>query len=66
MGLTQEARWKQASDKEIVSLKKHGVFELVQRYGMKVCSPAYTPGVGPELSLNQPEEKLLDEVEKRR
>ena len=25
------------------------------------CNPAYTPGVGPELSLDQPEENLLNE-----
>ena len=31
--------------------------DVVQRYGMEGCNPAYTPGVGPELSLNQPEEK---------
>ena len=66
MGPPQQARWKEASDKEIVGLEKHGVFEVVQRYGMKGCNTAYTPGVGPELSLNQPEERLLDKVEKRR
>ena len=26
--------------------------DVVQRYGMKGCNPAYTPGVGPELSMN--------------
>ena len=40
--------------------------DVVQRYGMKGCNPVYTPGVGPELSLSQPEEKLLNEEEKRR
>ena len=34
--------------------------DVVERFGMKGCNPAYTPGVEPELSLNQPEEKLLD------
>ena len=33
---------------------------------MKGCNPAYTPGVGPKLSLNHPEEKLLDEDDKKR
>ena len=34
---------------------------------MKQKKPAYTPGVGPELSLNQQEEeKLLNEEEKQR
>ena len=40
--------------------------DIVQRYGMRGCNPAYTPGVGPELSLDQPEENLLDEESKRR
>ena len=128
--LLQAACWKTASDKEIASLEKHGVFKLipiisvpvghkvvgtrwmlkfkadstykgrlvvqgfwwilgmnvtpvhekgaitisqkdytddvVQRLGKERCNPAYTPGVVPELSLNQPEEKVLNEVEKRR
>ena len=29
MSLPQTIRWKAAADKEIVSLKKHGVYELV-------------------------------------
>ena len=32
---------------------------------MKGCNPTYTPGVGPGLSLNQPEEKRPNEEEKR-
>ena len=32
---------------------------------MKGCNHAYNPGVGLELSLNQPEERFLNEVEKR-
>ena len=40
--------------------------DVVQRYGMEGCNPAYTPRVGPELSLNQPGEKLLDGEEKWR
>ena len=40
--------------------------DVVQRYGMKGCNPAYTSGVGPELSLIQPKDKLLNEEEKRR
>ena len=34
---------------------------IVQRYGMRGCNPAYTPEVGPELSLDQPEKNLLNE-----
>ena len=37
---------------------------MVQSYDSEGCSPAYNPGVGLELPLNQPEE-TLDEVEKR-
>ena len=32
---------------------------------MKGCIPAFTPGAGPELSLNQPEKNLPDEEGKR-
>ena len=46
--------------------QKNYTEDVVQRYGVKDCNPAYTPGVGPELSLNQPEEKLLNEEEKWR
>ena len=40
--------------------------DVVQRYGMWGCNPAYTPGMGTELSLDQPEENLLNEEGKRR
>ena len=33
---------------------------------MRGCNPAYIPGVGPKLSLDQPEENLLNEEGKRR
>ena len=33
---------------------------------VKGCNPAYTPKVGLELSLNQPEEVLLNKEDKRR
>ena len=46
--------------------QKDYVKDVVQRYGMKGCNPTYTPGVGLELSLSQPEEKLLNEKENRR
>ena len=39
---------------------------IVERFGIKDCNPAFTPGVGPDLSLNQPEKNLLDEEGKRR
>ena len=40
--------------------------DIVQRYGMRGCTTAYAPGVGPELFLDQPEENLLNEEGKRR
>ena len=40
--------------------------DIVQRYGMRGCNPTYTPGVGPELFLDQPEENLSNEEGKRR
>ena len=33
---------------------------LLERYGMASCNSTYTPGVGNELSLDQPEERLLN------
>ena len=38
---------------------------IVQRYGKRGCNPAYTPGVRPELSVDQPEENLLNEDKRR-
>ena len=32
---------------------------LLERYGMASCNSTYAPGVGKELSLDQPEERLL-------
>ena len=52
-------------EKEATISEKDYTEGIVQRYGMEGCNPAYTPGVGPKLSLNQPEENLLNE-EKRR
>ena len=40
--------------------------DVVQRYGIEGCNRADTSGIGPELSLNQPEETLLNEEKKRR
>ena len=40
--------------------------DIVQSYGMRGCNPAYTPGVGPELSPDQPEENLVNGEGERR
>ena len=29
--------------------------DIIERFGMKGCNPAFTPGAGRELSLNHPE-----------
>ena len=40
--------------------------DIIERFGMKGCNPAFIPGAGPELSLDQPGNNLLDEEGKRR
>ena len=48
--------------KEVITISQKDYTEdVVQRYGIEGSNPAYTPGIGPELSLNQPEKKLLNE-----
>ena len=39
---------------------------LLERFGMASCNSTYTPHVGKELSLNQPEERILNAEEKHR
>ena len=51
---------------DIIISQKNYTEDVVQRYGMEDCNPAYTLGIGPGLSMNQPEEKLLTMEEKRR
>ena len=46
--------------------KRDSMEDVIERFGIYDCKPMYTPGVGPELSLNQPEETLLDEEDKKR
>ena len=46
--------------------QKHYTEDIIQRYGMRGYNSAYTPGMGPELSLVQTEENLLNEEGKRR
>ena len=41
------------------------VKSLLERYGMGNCNPAHTPGVGKELSLDQPEQNLLNKDKRR-
>ena len=39
---------------------------ILERFGMSECKPVNTPGYGPELFNQQPDEALLDEEEKKR
>ena len=39
---------------------------ILKRYGMTNCSVALTPGVGQEISLDQPEDRLMNEQGKQR
>ena len=49
-------------EKEAMTISQKDYTEdVVQRYGMEGCNPAYTSGVELELSLNQSEKKLLNE-----
>ena len=40
--------------------------DILERYGTTNCIVASTPGVGPEISLDQPADRLLDEQGKQR
>ena len=33
---------------------------ILERYGMLECNAVYAPGSGPDISTEQPEEKILD------
>ena len=39
---------------------------LLERYGMWNCNLKYTPGVGSDLFLDQPDEKLLNKEDTQR
>ena len=39
--------------------------DILERYGMTNCNVAFTPGVEPEISLDQPADRLLDEQGKQ-
>ena len=56
-------------EKEMITINQRDykyTEDVIERFGIKGCNPAYTYGVELELSLNQPEEKLLDEKDKKR
>ena len=57
---------REREERTITINQKDYTEDTVERYGMRGCNPAYTPGVGPELSLDQLEENLLKEEGKRR
>ena len=41
--------------------QKNYTEDILERYGMTNCNVAFTPGDGPEISLDQPADRLLDE-----
>ena len=49
-----------------ITIDQKGYTDILERYGMTNCNVAFTPGVGPETSLNQPADRLLDEQGKQR
>ena len=62
-----QTRTDSLSKKRAITISQKDYTEAaIERYHMEGCNSAYTPGVGPELSLNQLEEKLLDEEGTRR
>lgn len=50
----------------ITIIQKYYMEHAVDRFGINDCNPAFTPGVGPEQLLNQPEKNPQDEKGKRR
>ena len=48
---------------DITIIQTNYTGDVVQRYGLEGCNPAYTPNVGSRIPLNQSENTLLDEEE---
>ena len=46
--------------------QKNHTEDILERYGMTNCNVAFTPSVEPEISLDQPADRLLDEQGKQR
>ena len=46
--------------------QKDDTEDYLERYGMTNCNVEFTSGVGPEISLDQPVHRLLDEQGKQR
>ena len=40
--------------------QEHYTKSILARFGIAGCNPVHTTGAGPELSLDQPDETLLD------
>ena len=56
-------------DRENVTIpidQKDYTEDIFERYGITNCNVAFTPGVGPEISLDQPSDRLLNEQGKQR
>ena len=53
-------------DETITIDQKDYTEDILERYGVTNCNVAFTPGVGPEISLDKPADRLLDEQGKQR
>ena len=54
-------------EKAILTISQEGYTKsMLERFGMSECKPLSTPGLGPQLSLDQPKGKLLGEVDNKR
>ena len=51
--------------KTVIITQENYVKSLLEWYRIGNCNPAYTPGVGKKLSLDQPEENRLNKEDKR-
>lgn len=49
----------------LVDSQKGYVKSILERFGMEKCNPVTTPGYGPELSTDQPADKLLGAAESK-
>ena len=49
---------------KVAITQENYVKSLLERYRMGNCNPAHTPGVGKQLSLDQPEEKKMNKGDK--
>ena len=62
--LSINVTWDQENGTTIIDQKDY-TEDILERYCMTNGNVALTPGVGPEISVDQPADRLLDEQENR-